>query len=436
MNELQAKVDGFLKKHGMDAGASHVGALLDGFMDDMAHGLAGQVQSLLMIPTYIGVKESVPLDKPVIVMDAGGTNFRVAVVTIHGDAAPDIAHFTKHPMPGTKGGISKEELLNTIVDYLLPVLDMSDTVGFCFSFPTEILPNRDGRLLGFNKEVKVSDSAGMLMGASLNEVLQSRGLPQKQFVLLNDTVAAMLSGVMPVAGKQYAGYIGLIYGTGTNTCYVEDAAAVTKVPGLTGSMAINMESGGWAGVPQGDYDKQLDAATDNPGDHIYEKMVSGAYQGDVVLRTVKGACAEGLFSPAFCKSIEGLESLETFEVDRFCDYPFGDGLLARAASGSDADRQTLYYICDQNFERAAKLVTVNIGGILLKTGHASDPTRPVCVVAEGTAFLKSRMFKNKLTHYIKQELNDARGVYCELVHHESATLIGTAIAGLMSETNA
>lgn len=431
MDNIQKRVQSFLEEHKMDARQASIKDLLEDFTGDMECGLAGDPKSLLMIPTYITVNDEVPFDEPVLVMDAGGTNFRVALVTIRKDAPPLIVHFNKYPMPGTQGRISKKEFLETVVGYMKPLLDKTEKVGFCFSFPTEILPSKDGKLLGFNKEVKVKDDAGMIVGEALNKTLEAQGLPRKKFVLLNDTVAAMLAGVMPTAGKCYSGHMGLIYGTGTNTCYVEKGSNIKKVPGVKGSMAVNMESGGWAGVPQGDFDKQLDQSTENPGDHIYEKMVSGAYQGDVVLLTLQGAAKEGLFSKEFSAFVGKLKSLETFELDVFCDYPHGDGLLAKAVAGNEEDRLVLYRIIADNFERAARLVTVNVGGILMKTGEGTDPTCPVCVVAEGSAFNKSRMFRERLNYYVKKELNKKRGLYCEFVNVDDATLIGSAIAGLM-----
>ena len=41
-------------------------------------------------------------------------------------------------------------------------MGVSDKVGFCFSFPTDILPNKDGKLIHFNKEITISDTDNMM----------------------------------------------------------------------------------------------------------------------------------------------------------------------------------------------------------------------------------------------------------------------------------
>ncbi len=431
MDSARNDVYRFLDAHGMgaDIGIDH---MLDVFMEDMRAGLEGNVRSLLMIPTYMEVREEIPRGRPIIVMDAGGTNFRVAQVAFDAEGRADISHFAKYPMPGTQKRIDREEFLNTVIDYMESIRDASDQVGFCFSFPTEILPDGDGRLYGFNKEVEVSGSEGMIIGRSLNEALEKRGCAPKRFMLLNDTVAAMFSGICGFPGRRYESYIGLILGTGTNTCYMEDIANIGRIGGGSGYMAINMESGGFAGVSQGDYDKELDAGSNNPGDHIYEKMVSGAYRADLIYRTLRGAASEGMISPGFVDFLESVETLYMRDISVFLEQPFGDNPLANATLDNDRDRSVLYHVIDRNFERVAQLMTVNIGGILRKTGRGKEPTRPVCVIAEGTVFHSSPFFRRKLDYYVRRELNERRGLYCDFVAVEDATLIGTATAGLMN----
>ena len=116
-----------------------------------------------------------------------------------------------------------------------------------------------------------------------------------RFTVLNDTVATMLCGI-GYNNRPYSGYIGFILGTGTNTCYIESLSEIAKIGGGEGNMAVNLESGCYSGFPRGDYDRELDAASQNPGDHLMEKMISGAYLGELVTRTVRGAVREGLFS--------------------------------------------------------------------------------------------------------------------------------------------
>lgn len=430
---MQKRVDEFLHATGMHFDGIDLRGCCDEFVEEMRRGLCGEPSSLLMLPTYLRVGGEVPPDRPIIVMDAGGTNFRVATVTFTREGAR-IEHFTKSPMPGTQGRIGREAFYDAIAERLEPVISYSENVGFCFSYPTEIQPNRDGRLVYFNKEVYVDDVDGDLIGAGINEALRKRGLPEKSFILLNDTAATMLGGVASTMDKTFDSHIGYILGTGTNTCYMESCANIAKSPeamAMGGYMAVNMESGGYDRLAQGEIDRELDTTTIAPGSQVMEKMISGYYQGSVIFRTVQRAAERGLFSADFTGRLAAMSDFTMYEIDQFCFWPYGGNPLAGLCAGED-DTLTLYEMIDASFERAARLTAVNLGAILVRTGAGKSPTRPVCVTAEGTTFYKSKLFRPKLDFYVRSFLGDTLGVFCEFNRAENVTLIGTAVAGLLN----
>lgn len=429
---MKRKVADFLTKYNMHYGAVDLERSTREFAAQMQSGNDGDIKSMLMIPTYVGIDGEVPKNKPVIVLDAGGTNFRTAVVKFADDGTPEISGFTKQPMPGTNGELSREQFFDTIAGFIAPYDDISDTVGFCFSFPTEILPNCDGRLINFNKEVKVRDMAGEIIGEGINKALVARGCKAKHFIIINDTVATMLGGIARSGDRDYDSYIGFILGTGTNTCYVEQCSRIGKLPEINdGTMAINMETGSFDGFVQGDIDRAFDATTANCGDHIYEKMVSGAYQGSLICMTVKKAAEDGLFSADTAANIMAVEDFTMRQIDEFCEAPDGDNFIARLAADSD-DRDTVYEIVDASFERAARMVCVNFAGIMSHLGAGKDASRPVCISAEGTTFYKSVLFRPKLDRYVAEFINGTLGLHCEFIKVEDATLIGSAVAGLLN----
>ena len=60
----------------------------------------------------------------------------------------------KREMPGRNSQISSNEFYDNIALSLKPFSHSFAKIGFCFSYPTEILPNKDGRLLHWTKEIK------------------------------------------------------------------------------------------------------------------------------------------------------------------------------------------------------------------------------------------------------------------------------------------
>jgi hexokinase len=437
MNQLKTQVDVFLKKSGMHYERVNPQEDCRLFRDEMQKGLDGGESTLAMLPTYISLDKEIPLNEEVIVMDAGGTNFRAAVVRFGSDRQPVITDFQSYAMPGTKGEITRAEFFATIGRYLAPIINLSNKIGFCFSYPTEILPDKDGKLIRLSKEVRVKDLEGEKIGAKLLQALQAGGCAgKKRIVMLNDTVATLLGGKAAYPDRRFDSFIGFILGTGTNTCYIENNALIRKVPSLAaqpGTTLINIESGGYGKAPRGAIDELFDRRTMDPGRQQFEKMISGAYQGQLLLAIIKAAAADGLFSGQFTERIRPVDQLSSREIDLFCFYPYGDNnILAQCIdSTAEADRQTLFYLIDAILERAARLVAVNLAAVILKTGKGQNPCLPVCVTAEGTTFYKSKLFRSKLDYYVKSWLNDTMGIYCEFVKADNATLVGTAIAGLL-----
>lgn len=433
MKEIKRNVARFLKKYQMDYLDVDIDTIIDSFMTEMQRGLAGKKSTLDMIPTYIEVEAEVPANKRVIVADAGGTNFRVATVYFDNGKKPVIENLRMFKMPGIQHEISKDEFFKIMAGYLKDVIGVSPSIGFCFSYAVEIFPSKDGRLIRFSKEVKAKEVEGQLVGENLNRALVSMGLSgEKHIVLLNDTVATLLAGV-GYKNKTYGSYIGFILGTGTNACYIEKNSNIKKTEGLDAakSQIINTESGNFGRLKQGKIDVAYDKSTVNPGVHKLEKMISGAYLGPLCLRTIHKACVENMFSTDVAGALWQMSDLETKYMNDFLLYPYGENILANACKqGSVEDILTLYYIADRLTERAAKLTAINLSAMAIKSGQGTDPTKPICIVAEGTTFYQMKGLKSRVEFYLKQYLENKLGIYYDIISVENATLIGAAIAGL------
>ena len=100
---MKTAVNGFLTRHKFDVRPVEAEALLAEFNGQMDAGLAGKAKSLAMIPAYISLGKPVPVNTPVVVMDAGGTNLRTAAVSFDEKGRARMEDFNKYPMPGTGG---------------------------------------------------------------------------------------------------------------------------------------------------------------------------------------------------------------------------------------------------------------------------------------------------------------------------------------------
>jgi len=434
------KVSSFLEKNSMTADRIDMETGVRMFREEMTAGLSGTGSSLQMIPTYISAEGDIPRDKPVLVLDAGGTNFRTASVFIDRTGEPHIEQFKKYEMPGSKSYVDKTLFFNTIVDYMKELLEgwkdgEKPHIGFCFSYPTEIYPNKDGRLLHFSKEIKAPEVEGELIGENLTRALVKRGYSEPgQLVLLNDTVATLLAGKAVSAGPNFDSFTGFILGTGTNSAYIETNENIKKL-GRTrssGSQIINMESGNLNRIAGGSIDTAFDATTKRPGYYRFEKMVSGAYLGPLAGMVLMEAVEAGLFSPQASAALSEVMDFNTVTVDNFLHKPADpDNPVASACSRSE-DRTTAYILMDNIIERAAKLAAINISAMVLQDGGGSDPSRPTAVCADGTTFYKTRDLLFRTRCYLKEYLEGRHTRYVKLIHQNDAPIIGSAVAALLS----
>jgi hexokinase len=234
-----------------------------------------------MLPSYIG-KPSGKESGTFLAVDMGGTNLRVAKFTI------DRRNITK--IAETSAGLKSDDgsydyttsktTAEELFDYIAGRIELMVApgekyfLGHTFSFPSRQQDINNATLIMWMKEIGVTGAVGKNPNQLLLDALKRRNLDIIPCAIINDTVGTLL-----VAACQYAeADIATILGTGHNTCYVEPNHPLTGE-----SMIINMEAANfdWK-LPYTEYDDMLDAVSNKPGGARLEKMVSGAYLGELV----------------------------------------------------------------------------------------------------------------------------------------------------------
>jgi hexokinase len=421
----------FLKEHRMRADDVNIQEIAGLFKSEMLKGLEGEKSTLRMIPTYIEADNQFLTEVPVVAVDAGGTNFRAALVQFNRNGKLEISNLINAKMPGLEGEISKAEFFKTIASYVKPIAELSDRIGFCFSYPTEILPDRDGKLLQFCKEVQAPEVVGELIGKNLLEAL---GMKEKQIVLLNDTVATLLAGKSASFGNEYDSFIGFILGTGTNTCYIEFNKNILKTSNLdqVKSQIINIETGAMGEVPQSDLDTFFDKTTVNPGSYKFEKMFAGGYFGGLCLTTLKAASEEGLLSPDASNGIMILDELSSGEVNSFVSGMVTDCSPLSLLKMDKTDTEICIGIIEGLIDRSAKLVAANIAAVILKTDKGKTAEKPILITIEGTTFYKMHNLRKHFERYLNQYLKKDKLRFYEFTEVQQSSLVGAALAALIS----
>lgn len=375
-------------------------------------GLAKDNAEIQCLPTFITPKSN-NINGKALVLDLGGTNYRVATVNFANDKA------TIHPENGWKKdlsvmktpGFTREELFKELADPIGEIKrDVEMPIGYCFSYAAESLPDGDAKLLHWTKGVHIKEMLGQPVGKPLLEYLNERNEPKFTSIkVLNDTVASLFAGL---TDSNYDAYIGLIVGTGTNMATFIPADKITKLPAsiqADGLIPVNLESGNFHPPFLTTVDEMVDACSDSRGMQRFEKAVSGMYLGEIL------------------KS--------TFPLDEF-EEKFDAQKLTTIMNYPDIHKEKYVQVAHWIYNRSAQLVASSLAGLISLLVSYNKDIKKVCLVAEGSMFWSLNRNDKNYNVLVMEELDillNELGIGDVKVHvnkMNNANLIGTAIAAL------
>uniref|UniRef100_A0A3P9PMA4 Hexokinase-3 n=1 Tax=Poecilia reticulata TaxID=8081 RepID=A0A3P9PMA4_POERE len=302
------KVDRFL--HAMRLQDEQLVDISNRFLAEMKKGLSAEslaAAAVKMLPTHVRSTPDGSEKGQFVALDLGGSKFKVLRVKVREDEGIN------------KGGVEMEEktypipkelhegravelfdhVSESLKDFLLEKNmspEKKHPLAFTFSFPCEHPGLDQGLLLSWCKNYKVRGLQGKDVVQFLRQAIDRTGdMDVDVLAVVNDTVATM----MTCGFDDQCCEVGLIIGTGTNACYMEELRHIDMVQGDEGRMCVNTEWGAFGddGALHDfitDFDRDVDAASLNPGKQTFEKMVSGMYLGELVRLVVLKMAKLGL----------------------------------------------------------------------------------------------------------------------------------------------
>lgn len=383
-------------------------------------------------------------------LDLGGTNFRVMRVQLGGKDCSIKQEFEEVSIPPHLMVGSSHELFDFIAealakfvategeDFHLPPGRQRE-LGFTFSFPVRQLSLASGTLIKWTKGFLIEDAVGQDVVGELTKAMERVGLDMRVTALVNDTVGTL-------AGGRYSNtdvIAAVILGTGTNAAYVERAHAIPKWQGLlpkSGEMVINMEWGNFRSshLPLTEYDHCLDAESLNPGEQIFEKLISGMYLGEIVRRVLCRMADETSFFgdivPPKLKIpfILRTPDMSAMHHDTSSDLKVvGSKLkdILEIPSSSLKMRKMIVLICDIVASRGAQLSAAGILGILKKLGRDTlkEGEKQKSIIAlDGGLFEHYTKFRNCLETTLQELLGEVADTVV-IEHSNDGSGIGAAL---------
>ncbi|XP_018414385.1 PREDICTED: hexokinase-2 isoform X2 [Nanorana parkeri] len=278
------------------------------FHKQMEKGLGAETNptaSVKMLPTFVRSTPDGTENGDFLALDLGGTNFRVLRVKVSDNGTKKVEMENQiYAIPEDLMRGSGSQLFDHIAECLanfmekLNIKDQTLPLGFTFSFPCHQSKLDESILVNWTKGFKACGVEGKDVVTLLRNAIKKRGDFDIDIVaVVNDTVGTMMTCGFDDQNCE----IGLIIGTGTNACYMEDMRHIDLVEGDEGRMCVNMEWGAFGDDGSLDdvrteFDREIDMGSLNPGKQMFEKMISGMYMGELVrLILVKMAKEDLLF---------------------------------------------------------------------------------------------------------------------------------------------
>ncbi|CAF4436233.1 unnamed protein product [Rotaria socialis] len=246
---------------------------------------------LAMFPTFVNFRPNGQESGEYLVVDLGGSNFRVSHVNIEGRNRLRLKNkifLIPHSLLLGEG----EKLFDYIAECLQRFIDDNGLathkradykfdLAFTFSFPCTQTSLSQATLVSWTKGFSCTGVVGNDVVLLLQNAIDRRRTLQIQVVaLVNDTV-----GTLMACSSLYRDCrVGVILGTGTNACYFENLDNVPKWAGernqSTKQIVINTEWGalgkhGCLDFIRTKIDRELDESSLTPNQQIFEKMISG-----------------------------------------------------------------------------------------------------------------------------------------------------------------
>ncbi|XP_058115394.1 hexokinase-1-like isoform X1 [Magnolia sinica] len=425
----------------------------DAMTVEMHAGLASEGGSKLkMLISYVDNLPTGDENGVFYALDLGGTNFRVIRVQLGGREGRVVKQeFEELSIPPHLMTGSSHELFDYIAEKLAKFVETEGEgfhlsvgrqreLGFTFSFPVRQLSITSGTLIKWTKGFSIDDAVGEDVVAELTKAMERRGVDMRVSALVNDTIGTL------AGGRYYNNDVAaaVILGTGTNAAYVERAHAIPKWHGLlpkSGEMVINMEWGNFRSshLPITEYDQALDAESLNPGEQIFEKIISGMYLGDIVRRVLLKMAEEAAFfgdavpTKLMVPFILRTPDVSAIHHDTSPDLRVVGNKLKDILGISNTSlkmRKVIVELCNIVATRGARLAAAGILGILKKQGRDTvrDGEKQRTVIAlDGGLFEHYTKFSECLQSTLKELVGDEVSDSIVIEHANDGSGIGAAL---------
>ncbi|KAI8142340.1 hexokinase-domain-containing protein [Fennellomyces sp. T-0311] len=394
---------------------------------EMDRGLKTDKSNVPMLPSWITRHPTGQEVGEYIGLELSGSSVRIYLVTLHGKGRITTRQ-QKYPIHEHL----KKGSINLLIDYLAVSVDSflafvgkSDrheeplALGFVISFPLHQTALNKASIMQWTKDFEVTNADNKNMVDLLQTGLRRRHIPVVVEAICNGAVGCLLAH----SYRSLDTLLACTVSTGTNAAYWEKMARVEKClepgkpkPSEVGDdspeMIINTEWGSFGDLnpsylPRTMYDNRVNRESVNPGVHMFEKMVSGLYLGEIARNIIvefsdrrvlfDGQYSEDLnttyaFEAAYMSAIESDDTPELDDTKHIMES------IMNVPSTTLEDRRMIKQICELVGQRAARLIAAAISAVIQKRDILEVG---LTISVEGTIYEHYPNFPNRVNEALR-----------------------------------
>uniref|UniRef100_A0A3B4E5T8 Hexokinase-2 n=1 Tax=Pygocentrus nattereri TaxID=42514 RepID=A0A3B4E5T8_PYGNA len=429
--------------------------IMSRFRMEMEKGLGRDTNptaTVKMLPTFVRSIPDGSEKGDFIALDLGGSNFRILRVKVSHEKKQTVQmesqnYETPEDIIHGSGSRLFDHVAECLGDFMEKqnIKDKKLPVGFTFSFPCAHTKLDEAVLLTWTKRFKASGVEGMDVVKLLNKAIKKRGDYDADIMaVVNDTVGTM----MTCGFDDQRCEVGIIIGTGTNACYMEELRHIDMVEGDEGRMCINTEWGAFGddGMLEDirtEFDREIDRGSLNPGKQLFEKMVSGMYMGELVRLILVKMAKEGLlFEGRITPELLTKGKFETKHISAIEKTKEGltkaKEILTRLGVEPSADDCiAVQHVCAIVSFRSANLIAATLGAILARLkDNKNIPRLRTTVGIDGSLYKMHPQYSRRLHKTVRRLVPecDVRFLLSESGSGKGAALVTAWASRLADQT--
>ncbi|CAO3682766.1 unnamed protein product [Rhizopus stolonifer] len=431
--------------------------VVDSFRNEIVAGLADDRSSdLNMIPTYVTGYPTGNEKGTYLALEIAGMDIYACQVKLKGDNGKLAINQYQYKIPqDLASGDDFEVLIDFIVECIADFLTRVGTqdlfvypMAVSFGFAIKQTRLNAGRILSLGYGLSYPSGVGVDIVELMHERIRLKGLPIKIVAIANDSVCTLLAH----AYQHPTTRIGTVHSLGTNCAYYESAKNVTKLKDqnvIKGSdIIMNTE---WCNfgssrrtLPCTWFDRKLSRESINPQFHVFEKMTTGIFLGELVrIIIIYLVDRDLLFDGETSEVLNTPHSFDTSymyvcEADSTPDLE-GTRIVLEdmldMTKASVSDREMVKKICQLVGMRAAQLVGASIAAIvqhMVERGIGMT-NQGYAISISGSIYEDYPSFHPRVCKTIKELISEEIALKLSVGVVKHSRIVGAAIVAMMAE---